>query len=78
MNFIDQQLRVPNRRVWNCAAIVLAAVITVLGWAAIMDGDTDQTASMLGATIAVTAAAASGTRSCRPTFQSRSRRTPGR
>lgn len=78
MKLIEHLLRAPDRRVWACAALTLAAVVTVLAWAATMDGDSSQTAAMLGATIAVTAAAASGRRPCRPAFLSRSRRSPTR
>lgn len=75
---IDHPLQAPNRRVWACAAITLLAVVTVLVLGATMDGDSSQTASMLGATIAVTAAAASGRRSCRPASLSRRRRSSER
>ena len=78
MKLIENLLRAPHHRVWACAALTLVAVVTVLVWTTTMDGDSSQTAAMLGATIAVTAAAASGRRSCRPALRSRSRRTPRR
>ena len=74
MKLIENLLRAPNHRVGACAALTLVAVVTVLVWAATMDADSSQTAAMLGATIAVTAAAASGRSSCRPAFLSRRRR----
>ena len=79
MKLIEHLLRAPNHRVWACAALTLVAVVTVLVWATNMDGDSSQTAAMLGATIAVTAAtSASGPRSCRPAFLSRRRRSSRR
>ncbi len=73
-------LQVPARRAWTCAVVTVLAVVAVGLWASTMDGDSSQTAAMLGATIAVTTAAASATgrRSCRPAFLSRGRRHPGR
>ena len=70
----QQLLKAPTRRLWICAAFALVAVATVALWAANMDGDATQTAAMLGATIAVTAAATSGRASCRPAFPFRGRR----
>ena len=64
-----------TRRVWACAVLTVVAVVTVALWAWTMDGDSSQTAAMLGATIAVTAAAASGRGSRRPAFLSRSGRS---
>ena len=73
-------LQSPTRRVWTCAIFTVVAVVTVALWASTMDGDSGQTAAMLGATIATATAAASATgrRSCRPAFLSRGRRHPGR
>ena len=76
---IQHFLQSPTRRVWTCAVLTVVAVVTVALWAWTMDGDSGQTAAMLGATIAATTAAASATgqRSCRPAFLSRGRRHPG-
>ena len=73
-------LQSPTRRVWTCAIFTVIAVVSVALWASTMDGDSSQTAAMLGATIAATTAAASATgrRSCRPAFLSRGRRHAGR
>ena len=73
-------LQVPTRRVWACAVFTLVAVLSVALWAWTMDGDSGQTAAMLGATIAASTAAASATgrRSCLPASLSRRRRHPGR
>ena len=80
MKFLEYLVRAPIHRAWACAALTLVAVIAVLVWATTMDGDSGQTAAMLGATIAATTAAASATgrRSCRPAFLSRGPRHPGR
>jgi NhaP-type Na+/H+ or K+/H+ antiporter len=76
---IEHFPQVPTRRVWACVALTVVAVVTVALWAWTMDGDSSQTAAMLGATIAATTAAASATgrRSCRPAILSRGRRHPG-
>ncbi len=60
--------------------LTVVAVVTVVLWAWTMDGDSGQTAAMLGATIAATTAAVSapGRRSCRPAFLSRGPRHPER
>ena len=78
MKLIEHLLRTPTHRIWACAGLTLVAVVTVQLWATTMDGDPSQTAATLGATIAVTAAAASGRSSCRPAFLSRSRRSSRR
>ncbi len=70
---ISQQLRqVPTRGLVTCAAFTLIAVTVLAFWAAHMSGDSSQIAAMLGGSIAVPAAAASGRRSCRPAIQTRS------
>lgn len=70
-----QLLHASTRRVWTCGILAVVAVLTVAVWAAHMDGDTSQTAAMLGATIAVTVAATSGRPSCRSVVWTRGRRT---
>ena len=74
MNILQQLRQASTRRLVTCAAFTLIAVAVVAVWAAHMSGDTSQTAAMLGASIAVTAAATSGRRSCRPVSLTRSRR----
>lgn len=74
MTILQQLLQTPTRRVVTCTALTLVAVVVVAVWAAHMDGDSSQTAAMLGATIAVTVAATTTSRtSCRPTFLTRGR-----
>ena len=77
---IQHFLQSPTRRVWTCAIFTVVAVVAVALWASTMDGDSSQTAAMLGATIAATTAtvSATGRRSCRPAFLSRGRRHTGR
>ena len=77
---IQHFLQFPTRRVWTCAVLTVVAVVAVALWASTMDGDSSQTAAMLGATIAATTAAVSapGRRSCRPALLSRGRRHPER
>ena len=77
MNMIQRLMHLPTRRVWSCAVFTLVVVATVAVWAGHTSGDRSQTAAMLGATIAVTAAAA-GRGSCRPALMQRSRRTSRR
>ena len=78
MNTMHQLLGASTRRVWICGIFAVVAALTVVVWVALMDGDSSQTAAMLGATIAVTVAAASGRQSCRPAFWTRGRRPSGR
>ena len=76
---VQHFLQSPTRRVLTCAVLTVVSVVTVVLWAWTMDGDSSQTAAMLGAAIAATTAAASATgrRLCRPAFLSRGRRHPG-
>jgi hypothetical protein len=78
MNTMQQSLPAPTRRTWVCAILTLITVATVAFWATRMDGESSQIAAMLGASIAVTAAAASGRGSCRPAFSTRGRRSADR
>ncbi len=78
MNILEQLRQTSTLRIVACVAFTLVAVAVVAVWAAHMSGDTSQTAAMLGASIAVTAAAASGRRSCRPASSTRGRRSAHR
>ncbi len=78
MNIFQLLRQASTRRLVACAAFTLLAVAVVALWAANMSGDASQTAATLGASIAVTVAATSGRRSCRPALLTRSRRSAHR
>ena len=78
MNVFQELRKASTRRLVACAAFALTVVAVLALWAAHMSGDTSQTAAMLGASIAVVAAATSGRRSCRPALLTRSRRSAHR
>lgn len=75
MNKFQQLLQPPTHRIWACAVLTVVAVATVTFWVSRMDGESSQIAALLGGSIAVTAAAASGRRSRRPAFLARGRRS---
>lgn len=70
--------KLPARPLVACAALTVVAVAVVALWAAYLSDGSGQTAATLGAAIAVTVAATSGRRSCRPAFLTRSRRSSHR